>query len=251
MTQLKCLALITFVVSCITLSQAQTDGIAYTQYTPDEHLVYATSYETPVTELNLLPETEVLTQSYPSGDWIIGAGMNIIADAGNQNPLNVFNGTYNHMGFPLMFSGEYLANSKISFSTTVLINTYQSGKEIQGLTVQPGESPAYFAVDLAAKLYLRKILDRHKFTPYVTAGPGYKYVGGYEAETEGNLIEVPKTQDITLNTSLGTYYWFNRNWGLNLNYMAKFAMKAGSNKDYKTNHYVLSFGVFYRLSNKY
>ena len=147
-----------------------------------------------------------------------------------------------------MLSAEYLTSSRFSVSTTFLFNKFQSGKDIQGLTIQSGEEPNYMAVDVAAKLFFRKILSKHILTPYITAGPGYRHIGPYQAKNaSGMLVDVPKTQDITINVGLGTYYWINRSWGLNLNYTAKFAMKAGANKDYKTNHLVLAFGGFYRF----
>ena len=183
-----------------------------------------------------------------SGKWVLGAGINMIEDSGQQEFVDFFTLKHKNWGNPFYISTEYLYNSQFSLGATFRFNKYQSGKTIQGLTIQEASEPQYFAIDFAAKLFLREILQRHDFTPYVTAGPGYRYVGSYQAENQsGNLVDAPKTQDITLNAGAGAYYWLGDCWGLNFDYMAKFALKVGANDTYKSNHMVTSFGVFYRF----
>jgi outer membrane protein W len=186
-----------------------------------------------------------------SGRWIIGAGINMIEDSGHQKFGDFFTFKKKNLGTPFYVSAEYLINNKMSVSTTALFNKYQSGKQVQGLIIQDASEPSYFAVDVAGKLFVWDILAQRKFTPYFTAGMGYRNISTYEAgNNAGTQVAIPKTRDITLNTGLGAYYWLNNSLGLNFNYIAKFAMKAGANKNYKTNHLVSSFGVFYRFSNK-
>ena len=153
---------------------------------------------------------------------------------------------------PFMLNTEYLINNKYSASATILINKFQSGKIVNGLTIQSGDEPSYFAVDFAAKLFFRRVLDKHTFTPYVTAGPGYYSIAAYQAKNKSDiLVSVPKTQDITLNAGLGAYYWINRSWGLNFSYMAKFGLKLSDTGNINSNQLVSSFGVFYRFDTTY
>ncbi|HEY5687868.1 MAG TPA: hypothetical protein VIS27_06130 [Yeosuana sp.] len=253
MSTIKLIAFTMFVAASFTGVQAQNDTLVKPAKTPDYDELMDSNYKDSVAakyvKTKTVTETKKEKKKNYSGNWVIGAGVNSIEDSGAQDFSNLTESKYNHFGSPFMISTEYLTNSKFSFSATFLLNKFQSGKDIQGLTIQSGDEPNYMAVDLAAKMFFRKILYKHVFTPYVTAGPGYRSIGSYQAKnTSDNLVDVPKTQDITLNLGFGAYYWFNRSWGLNLNYIAKFALKVGDNKDYKTNHLVPSFGVFYRFN---
>lgn len=260
MTKMKYIAFTTLLVTCFSMLHAQNDMISEPDNTTNYDAViksnYTTDSLTKVDEIEIEVETEVETKALVKankeitffGNWIIGAGINAVEDSGKQNLSNLFESKYNHIGSPFMVSAEYLINNRWSASTTFLFNKFQSGKEIQGLTIQSGDEPNYFAVDFAAKRFVRKILDKYKFTPYVTGGLGYRRIEGYQAPNKtGALVSVPKTQDITANVGLGAYYWINRTWGLNLNYIGKFALKKGGNKNYKSNHMVLGFGAFYRF----
>lgn len=193
-------------------------------------------------------DIETKTETHYSGNWIIGAGINMVENTGNQIFGDFFSFKNKNLGTPFMLSAEYLVDSQFSLGANILFNKYQSGKDVQGLIIQDESEPNYFAIDFAAKLFLREILHKHVFTPYVTAGAGYTNVSGYQAASSPeNLVDVPKTQDITLNAGIGAYYWIDRSWGLNFNYIGKFTMKAGANDTYKTNHLVSSFSVFYRF----
>lgn len=257
---IKLIATATCACLCSFILEAQNYTIANPTHQTDFDRVVSSNYNNPIAseDNDIDIDTEAGTIAVPAtkvdevffGKWIIGFGINSIVDSGTQNFSNLFKTNYNHVGLPFRFNTEYLYNTKLSFGGTILINSFQADKKIQGLTIQKGDEPTYFAVDFAVKLFLVRILNKHAFTPYVTAGPGYKYVSGYEAINDQDLlVQVPKTQDLTLNTSAGTYYWVNENFGFDLNFMAKFALKAGANKAYKTNHTVLSFGVFYRFKN--
>jgi len=246
MNKIKLIAFTTLGVMFFSVLQAQNDTLVKPANAPDYDELMDSNYKDSLTAKYVKTKTE--NNLNYSGNWIIGAGINVIEDSGKHNFSYFTESKYNHFGSPVMLSVEYLTSSRFSLSTTFLLNKFQSGKEIQGLTIQTGEEPNYFAVDFAAKLFFRRILNKHKFTPYITAGPGYRYIAGYQAKNlSDKLVDVPKTQDITLNLGFGTYYWFNRSWGLNLNYTVKFATKSGANKDYKTNHLVPSFGAFYRF----
>ncbi len=186
-----------------------------------------------------------------SGRWIIGAGINMIEDSGDQKFGDFFTLKHKNFGSPFFVSTEYLISNKISVSTTALFNKYQSGKLVNGFRIEDVSEPSYFAVDVAGKLFVWDVLAQRKFTPYFTAGVGYRHISDFEAENKlGTFVAIPKTRDMTLNTGVGAYYWISNNWGLNANYIAKFATKSGANKNYKTNHLVSSFGVFYRFGNK-
>ena len=246
MSKSKLYALTTCAILCFSIMQAQNDSITdkANRYVynslMDLNFKNARSAET----VDRKPDQEL---NY-SGRWIIGAGINMIEDSGHQKFGDFFTFKHKNLGNPFMVSTEYITSNRFSFGVTILFNKYQSGKNVQGLIIQDASEPGYFAIDFGAKY----ILSKQKFTPYVIAGTGYRYIGNYEAANlSGILIEVPKTRDITLNTGLGANYWINENWGLTASYIAKFAMKAGANKNYKTNHLVSSFGVLYRFNNKY
>ena len=262
MTKIKHIAFTTLLVTCFSMLHAQNDMITEPDNTTNYDALIKSNYTTDSltkvdeteteTEIETEVETKALVQDGTEitffGNWIIGAGINSVEDSGKQNLSNLFESKYNHLGSPFMLSAEYLINNRWSASTTFLFNKFQSGKEIQGLSIQSGDEPNYFAVDFGAKRFVRKILDKYKFTPYVTGGLGYRRIEGYQATSKtGALVNVPKTQDVTANVGLGAYYWINRTWGLNLNYTAKFALKKGANRDFKTNHMVLGFGGFYRF----
>ena len=256
MIKMNNIAFTTLLVTCFSMLHAQNDTITQLDNTTNYHALIKSNYtndsQAKVNEIEAEVETKALVKKDTEitffGNWIIGAGINFVEDSGKQEFSDFFTLKHKNWGSPFMVSAEYLINTRWSASTTFLFNKFQSGKEIQFRTIQNGDEPNYFAVDFAAKLFFREILNKYKFTPYVTAGPGYRRIEGYQATSKtGALVSVPKTQDITLNVGLGAYYWINRSWGLNLNYMAKFAMKAGANKDYKTNHMVLGFGAFYRF----
>jgi hypothetical protein len=253
MTKIKLYTLITLAMMCFCTLQAQNDTIIPPpEKTPVYNKLMDSNYKDSKTENyeQALPETEPQSDLKYSGQWVIGAGINVIQDPGTQNISALFKSKNNHFGSPLMLSAEYLTNSRFSFSATFLLNKYQSGKDISGLTIQDTE-PTYMAADVAAKMFFRKILYKHVFTPYITLGTGIRSIGNYQGLSEtDDLIEVPKTRDITVNVGIGAYYWIDRTWGLNVNYISKFAMKVKSNKDYKTNHLVPTFGVFYRFNNK-
>ena len=125
-----------------------------------------------------------------SGKWVLGAGINMIEDSGQQEFVDFFTLKHKNWGNPFYISTEYLYNSQFSLGATFRFNKYQSGKTIQGLTIQEASEPQYFAIDFAAKLFLREILQRHAFTPYVAAGTGYRYIGGYEAENQLILADI-------------------------------------------------------------
>jgi len=246
-TQIKLTAFITLATLWAVSIQAQNDTLVKPAHVPDYDELMDSNFKDSTATRYVKTETGKKTKNY-SGNWIIGAGINVIDDSGQQAFFNLTESKYNHFGSPLMLSAEYLTSNKFSLSATLLLNKFQSGKEVQSLTIQSGSEPTYMAVDFAAKMFFRRILDKHLLTPYITAGPGYRNIDSYQAKSQsGNLVDVPKTQDLTLNVGIGAYYWFSRSWGLNLNYMGKFAMKVGSNKHYKTNHLVGSFGFFYRF----
>ncbi len=232
MTKIKLIALTIFGIMCFTMIQAQNDTLVKPTKAVDYDKLLNSNYKNTIpakaVETNTVTEKETNTATEKetnfSGNWIIGAGINMVEDSGNQTFSDFFTLKNKNWGSPFMLSAEYLINNRFSFGANVLLNKYQAGKTIQLLTIQTGDEPNYFAVDFSAKLFIRKVLNDHMFTPYVTAGSGYRTIDGYQAKNlSGNLVDVPETQGITLNVGLGAYYWFDRNWGLNLSYIAKFA----------------------------
>ena len=259
MTKIKSYVFTTLVCMCFTTLQAQNDSsVNQSSLTDTVEPINANAsnaIETPYAETETedkktfeIAYLETPVELHYSGKWMISAGINMVEDSGNQQFGDFFTFKHKNFGQPLMLNTEYLYNNHFSLGATLLFNKYQSGKEVQGNSIQEGSEPNYFAIDFSAKLFLRDVLHRHVFTPYVTAGPGYRYIGSYQAQNAaGDLVAIGKTRDLTLNAGLGAYYWIDRSWGINFNYIAKFAMKVGSGDAYKSNHLVSSLGVFYRF----
>jgi len=255
MTKIKLYTLITLALMCFCTLQAQNDTIPPpTEKAPVYNKLMDSNYKGSKTENQeqTVPDTEPQSDLNYSGQWVIGAGINMVEDSGNQTFSDYFTLNNKNWGLPFFISTEYLTNSRFSFSATFLINKYQTGKLVQGNTIQEGDEPNYMAVDLAAKMFFRKILHKHVFTPYITAGAGYSSISSYQAISQSNNpVPVDQSNRITLNTGIGAYYWFGRTWGINFNYIAKFNLSASNDIGaFKDNHLVSSFGVFYRFNNK-
>ena len=163
MTKMKHIAFTTLLVTCFSMLHAQNNTISE----PDNTINYDALLKSNYTNDSLTKVAEVETKALVKddteitffGNWIIGAGINSVEDSGKQNFANLFESKYNHLGSPFMVSAEYLINTRWSASTTFLFNKFQSGKEIQGNTIQNGDEPNYFAVDFAAKLFFREIIN--------------------------------------------------------------------------------------------
>ncbi|MFH6769523.1 hypothetical protein V8G56_12300 [Gaetbulibacter aquiaggeris] len=259
MTKIKLCTFMTLVVFCFSMLQAQHE-MPVNPFNQSDHedqmdsndmsSIVVQELATEISDKHAITTESVETpiELHYSGKWMIGAGINMVEDSGNQQLGNFFTFKHKNWGNPFYINTEYLYNSHFSLGATLLFNKYQSGKTIQGNIIQDASEPNYFAMDFSAKLFLREVLHRHVFTPYVMAGTGYRYLEGYQAKNQsGTLVDVPKTQDITLNAGIGAYYWIDRSWGINFSYMAKFAMKVGANDASKTNHLASSLGVFYRF----
>ena len=253
--KLTAFTLLTFL--CFSVVQAQNDTLVNPAKTTEYEKLMDSNFKDSIAAKYVKTKTATTTATGKetkkkkkkkpnySGNWIIGGGINMVEDSGHQTFSDLFTLKYKNLGAPFMLSAEYLASNRFSFSTTLLLNKYQAGKQIQGNIIQISEEPNYMAVDVAAKLFVRKVLYKHVFTPYVTAGAGYTSIGSYQAQNPSdNLIDIPETSTMTLNTGIGAYFWINRTLGINVNYMAKFGLKTGVDKN---NHLVSSFGVFYRF----
>jgi outer membrane protein OmpA-like peptidoglycan-associated protein len=82
----------------------------------------------------------------------------------------------------------------------------------------------YFALDGIVKYDLGDLIGCTKFVPYLGVGGGYTWVDKIGAGT--------------LNGSLGLNYWFNENWGLNVQSSYKHAFE-----DYLSTHFQHSLGI--------
>jgi opacity protein-like surface antigen len=251
MTQTNLCVFTTCLVMCFSIAKAQNDSITEKANKYVYNSLMDSNFKQGKSASKVETKASSETDVNYSGNWMLGAGINMIEDSGHQSFGDFFSFKHKNSGNPFMVHVEYLINSQFSVSTTLLLNKHQSGKDVQGLTIQSASEPSYFATDVAVTYYVLDISSKHKFTPYATAGTGYRHISNYSAANQANvLVEIPKTRDITLNAGLGVAYWFHKNWALNMSYIAKFSLKAGANKNNKTNHLVSSLGVIYRLHNK-
>ena len=195
-----------------------------------------------------------------AGDWSFGFGFNVVDDGGVILG-GLFEGKkYNHFHMPFTINAEYFYDSQWSFTTTLSFNKYMEGKIVDRRgTILKDEEPGFFAIDLGAKFYFRDIFNDYKFEPYVFSGFGFTSIGGhkidpYKSEVPGAVTvdtdgkwNIPATSNLTFNVGLGTNYWINKNWGVNVNAAAKWGFKGKKYEDIISNYTQFSFGGFYCL----
>ncbi|MBG7631653.1 MAG: hypothetical protein IZT56_14645 [Bacteroidetes bacterium] len=180
-----------------------------------------------------------------SGEWIVGVGINIIEDNGKK-----FNtGSSTNFSIPVIISAEYNFTSQFSVNGSFSANKYVAGKVVDSGIIQEGREANYSAFDVATKFYFRDILNNYVIEPYIMGGLGYTNIGSYtvlyEKSNSNELREIPSVGRVTLNTGIGANYWFSRSFGMNVNFLGKFGVKSGENKDFISNQMQFSLGVFY------
>ena len=157
MTKIKFYTVITLAMMCFCTLQAQNDTIIPPpEKAPVYNKLMDSNYKGSKTENQeqILPDTEPQSDLNYSGQWVIGAGINMVEDSVEQTFSDFFTLKHKNWGNPFYINTEYLYNSHFSLGATLLFNKYQSGKTIQGLSIQDASEPNYFAIDFSAKLFL-------------------------------------------------------------------------------------------------
>ena len=175
-------------------------------------------------------------------DWSIGAGLNGVSDSG-LGISELFNDIdYWNFGNPIYINAENYINNQFSVGVNLSFNKYKPGKVIDGGRIPENSEGSYVAFDFAIKYSFRDLFKLKSFEPYVFIGAGYTHIGEYKIYYMDQVI-LAKGR-MTFNTGLGANYWFNRDWGINLNIAGKFGIGKTV-----TNQLQSSIGVLYHLNN--
>ncbi len=175
-------------------------------------------------------------------DWSLGFGINGVSDSG-LGISELFNDIdYWNFGNPIYINAENYINNQFSVGFNLSFNKYKSKKRIDLQWILENNEASYVAFDFAIKYSFRDLLNSKKFEPYVFIGAGYTHIGEYKVYNTDQAI-LAKGR-MTFNTGLGANYWFNSDWGINLNIAGKFGI--GSTV---TNQLQPSIGVLYHLNN--
>ena len=178
------------------------------------------------------------------GDWIVGAGWNIVDDNGKKTE-NFFgqSDAWNLQMYPSSVRVEKHLDKGFSFLFTGAYNNYKETKDINGLY---NESSTFFSLDLGAKYNFVSLFYQNEkrfgydynyldfLDVYAALGAGYTY----RSTTQVNSAA-------TINLGVGVNFSVYQNWGINLDATAKF----GVNNFWKTaaNYTQYSFGVIYYI----
>jgi len=184
--------------------------------------------------------------THKSEKWLLGIGVNFIEDNGLKADI----GTSIHFSNPLSLSAEYTVKNNWSINGSLSFNKYKAGKLVDGSLLLNESDANYIAFDVSTKYYVSEALNISNIEPYALAGMGYTNIGSYQVSLANStaIKEIPQVGRLTLNTGVGTNYWFSNSWGLNLNLMGKFGIKSGENKEYISNQLQFSFGFIYSKS---
>lgn len=176
--------------------------------------------------------------------WAFGIGTNAVDfyPVGESAPQGDFfdeffnaNDHWNILPAPTVLSiGRYLGDG-FSFTAIGSLNTIDrigSNVDSQGFeTVNRVDDLTYFGVDGIISYSFSELLKWNKVEPYLGVGGGYTWVDEIGAGT--------------LNGSAGIKYWFNDNFGVNVQSTYKHSFE-----DYLLDHFQHSAGIMIRFGGK-
>ncbi|MFA9212574.1 MAG: hypothetical protein ACEQSR_01840 [Candidatus Methylacidiphilales bacterium] len=152
--------------------------------------------------LNIVNNVSSAQDIYKKKPFLISYGVNIIFEDRNQFENYVKNEPVLWNISPITFGLEKRIRDDFAILGIAGTNVYQEKQKINGITLK--ESKDVYFIEIGAKLNFVPILKyKTNLDPYVTTTTGYIYRG--------------VTNEINLNIGLGTNYWFNSKFGLNLN----------------------------------
>ena len=171
--------------------------------------------------------TSIAQERYIRNPLSVSLGVNGIDSSGKQNPYNfIFNPDDLSFSNPIEIGANYDISSAFDIYTKISLNKFESNKNIDGALIS--ESVSFIAIDLGADYYFYTTNYNQDF--YVIGGVG--------------MSSLEKTF-LTGNFGGGTKYWFNDDWGIYLNAVAKFAF---GNDVVNSNYFQYSLGLTYKLS---
>lgn len=147
--------------------------------------------------------------------WIFGIGWNAVDDNSNAfKKLFDIRKSWNIRPYPTQLSVEKLYFKGWSFGGVFNYNQYRPGKTINGK--DNSASYMFFSFDGFTKYHLNyhlRIQDRYDI--YAPVGAGYTL-----------RFAPPNRSTFTFNLGLGCNFWIREWWGINIQSVAKFGLKA-------------------------
>jgi hypothetical protein len=167
--------------------------------------------------------------------WQGGISMTAIDDDGKafKDFLKVGD-SWNYLYFPSKLEFEGYRLNGFTIGGTFTYSKLQKGKPIGSNNEPRPNNVRLFSLDMFGKLYPRELKGELKNpSEYVIAGFGITY-----RTLSGSQIA------FTANLGFGLNYWLSRDFGLNIQSIAKFAVNSAASKNYLQH----SLGVIYRFN---
>ena len=174
------------------------------------------------TSQNLLAQNSIeqlnAKDSLVSSSWIIGVGINIVDDSGDNGlSLGSIGDSWNILPFPSRLSvGKYFDNG-LGVELIGTANIYRAGKIIDRNVLSQDEP--YWAVDSRLSYDLNYLVgETGIFDPYAGVGFGYTHASGLTRST--------------LNAAVGFRLWATSTWGIDINAMGKWWLDNSANSNH-------------------
>lgn len=177
--------------------------------------------------------------------WVFGIGTNAVDfyPVGEPAPQGSFldeffnaNDHWNILPAPTVLTVGYYVGDGFTFTLGGSLNTIDRiGSNVDPITgaetVNTADDLTYFAVDGLISYNFGELLNWSKVNPYVGAGGGYTWVDEIGAGT--------------LNGSVGIKYWFNDNFGVNVQSTYKYSFE-----DFLLTHFQHTAGILIKFGGK-
>lgn len=175
--------------------------------------------------------------------WIFGLGANLVDDDGNPVKIVLGGRSVNVVPYPSTLMAEKYMDKGWSVAFNFSYNHFKTGKLINN-DIPFTVTSDFLAFDLLAKYNFCELFDFNKIVFHSER----KILDIYAASGFGYTIRnTARVKDaMTFNLGPGSNIWFTDRWGMNLQAMAKFGLKAPL---FKTPYNYLQYclGIIYRF----
>jgi hypothetical protein len=177
--------------------------------------------------------------------YTFGLGWNVVEDSGKPwKGLFAAKRSWAIPPYPSRLYVEKEYRDGFSFDLSLAYNRYVSGKTINNHVINGTYS--FFSVDANGRYDLNKLYDLNKaifkeqkiFNIYAVQGWGYTY-----------RALAPNISVFTCNVGLGINVWAYKNWGVNIQSVGKFGLKAPLIRT-SSNYFQHTIGVIYKFQPK-
>lgn len=169
--------------------------------------------------------------------WMFGLSWSVVDDNGKPYTrlLDVV-GSYNFEYYPSRITVDRYLKKGWSLELAFAYNMYKGSKLINGVV---GVSGIFLSTDIHAKYSFYKFMSgRKRLEPYLSIGLGGTY------RTTQNPTITP-----TVNLALGANYWFNQNWGAQIQTNGKVGVLPAFYTS-SSNYIQHTIGVVYRMDER-